>query len=43
MKVAEVIGDGNVFDKARQEKAIARGNKPLVKSKMKNVVQPALA
>jgi hypothetical protein len=25
------------------EKAIARGNKPLVKSKMKNVVQPALA
>jgi hypothetical protein len=27
--VAEVIGDGNMFDKARQEKAIAAGSKGL--------------
>jgi hypothetical protein len=25
--VAEVIGDGNMFDKARQEKAMAAGSK----------------
>jgi hypothetical protein len=37
--VAEVIGDGNMFDKARQEKAIAGGSKPLPMSKMKNEVQ----
>jgi hypothetical protein len=36
--VAEVIGDGNMFDKARQEKAIAGGSKPLPMSKMKNEV-----
>src|SRR3954468_7425062 len=37
--VAEVIGDGNMFDKARQEKAIAGSSKPLAMSKMKNEVQ----
>jgi hypothetical protein len=37
--VAEVIGDGNMFDKARQEKAIAGGGAPLPKSNMKNEVQ----
>jgi hypothetical protein len=37
--VAEVIGDGNMFDKARQEKAIAGGSKPLPMSKKKNEVQ----
>jgi hypothetical protein len=31
--VAEVIGDGNMFDKARQEKAIAGGSKTLPMSK----------
>jgi len=37
--VAEVIGDGNMFDKARQEKAIAGSSKPLPRSMMKNKVQ----
>jgi hypothetical protein len=37
--VAEVIGDGNMFDKARQEKAMAGGSKPLPKSKVKDVAQ----
>jgi hypothetical protein len=37
--VAEVIGDGNMFDKARQEKAIAGGGSPPPKSDMKNEVQ----
>jgi hypothetical protein len=33
--VAEVIGDGNMFDKARQEKAIAGGGSPPPKSDIK--------
>jgi hypothetical protein len=34
--VAEVIGDGNMFDEARQEEAIARGSKPFLESEMKD-------
>jgi len=30
--VAEVIGDGNMFDEARQEEAIARGSLPALES-----------
>jgi hypothetical protein len=37
--VAEVIGDGNMFDEARQEEAIGAGSKPVLESKMKDVVQ----
>jgi hypothetical protein len=37
--VAEVTGDGGMFDKARQEKMMAGGSKPLPRSKMKNVSQ----
>jgi hypothetical protein len=37
--VAEVIGDGNMFDEARQEESIAAGSKPALESNMKDVVQ----
>jgi len=37
--VAEVIGDGNMFDEATQEEAIAAGSNAVLESKIKDVVQ----
>jgi hypothetical protein len=37
--VAEVTGDGRMFDEATQEKAMAGGSKPRPKSKVKDVSQ----
>ena len=39
--VAEVIGDGRMFDEAREEKQMAGGSKPLPRSKVKDA--PAFA
>jgi len=40
--VAEVIGDGRMFDEARQEEAITAGSKPVIESKMEDAVQDKL-